>query len=88
MDKKGGGKECHNFPSNICCLTVPKNIVGEPFCGSENSWYRKILWIRGVEGGGVTIRNRKNNWHDRDSNPKPTASEPCCPNPTAVIFFE
>ena len=31
--------------------------------------------------------NRKNIWHDRDSNPKPTAWERCCPNPTAVIYF-
>ena len=81
------GRECHNFPSKICCLTVPKNFVGEHFCVSENSWYRKILWIRGVEGGGVTIWNRKNIWQDRDSNTVPTASEPCCPNPTAVIYF-
>ena len=40
-----------------------------------------------MEGGGVTIRNRKNIWHARDSNPGPTASEPCCPNPTAIIYF-
>ena len=39
-----------------------------------------------MEGGGVTIRNRENIWHDRDSNPGPTVSEPCCPNPTAVIY--
>ena len=31
--------------------------------------------------------NRKDVWHDRDSNPKPTAWERCCPNPTAVIYF-
>ena len=31
--------------------------------------------------------NRKNIWHDRDSNPKPTVWELCCPNPTAVICF-
>ena len=30
---------------------------------------------------------RKNIWHDRDSNPKPTAWERCCPNPTAIIYF-
>ena len=23
---------CHDFPSKIFCLTVPKNFVGEPFC--------------------------------------------------------
>ena len=87
IDRKEGGRECHNFPSKICCLTVPKDFVGEPFCISEKSWYRKILWIRGVEGVDVTIRNRKKNWHDRDSNPGPTSSEPCFPNPTAVIYF-
>ena len=28
------------------CITVPEHFVGEPFCVSENFWYRKILWIR------------------------------------------
>ena len=51
MDKKGGGRECHNFPLKNCCLTVPENFVGEPFCVSENFRYRKKLWIRrGKEG--------------------------------------
>ena len=36
----------------MCCLTVPKNFVGEPFCVSQNFWYRKNLWIRGGRGGG------------------------------------
>ena len=31
--------------------------------------------------------NRKNNWHDRDSNPKLPAWERYWPNPTAVIYF-
>ena len=31
--------------------------------------------------------NRKNIWHDRDSNSKPTSWERCCRNPTAVIHF-
>ena len=31
------------------CLTVPKNFVQEPFCVSENFWYRKML---GKRGGG------------------------------------
>ena len=31
--------------------------------------------------------NRKNIWHDSDSNPEPTAWEPCCPAPTTVIYF-
>ena len=77
----------HDFPSKMFSLTVPTNFAGEPFCVSENFWYRKLLWIRGVEDGGVTIRNRKDIWHDRDANPGPAASEPCCPNPTAVIYF-
>ena len=35
----------HDFPSKLCCLTVPKNFVGET-CVSERFWYRKILWMR------------------------------------------
>ena len=31
--------------------------------------------------------NHEDIWHDRDSNPEPTAWEPCCHNPTAVIFW-
>ena len=41
MDEMGSGRECHNFPSKNCRLTVPENFVGEPFCVSEKSWYRK-----------------------------------------------
>ena len=32
-------------------------------------------------------KNRKNIWYNRDSNPKPTAWERCCPDPIAVIYF-
>ena len=32
---------------------MPKSFVKEPFCVSENFWYRKILGIR--EGAGITI---------------------------------
>ena len=35
----------HDFPSKICCRTIPKNFVGET-CVSEKFWYRKILWMR------------------------------------------
>ena len=35
----------HDFPSKLCCLTVPKNFVGETRL-SENFWYRKMLRIR------------------------------------------
>ena len=41
MDKMGGGRECYTFPYNKCCLTVPKNLVGEPFSVSEIPCYRK-----------------------------------------------
>ena len=40
------------FSIKICCLTVPKNFVGEPFRVSQCFWYPKFLWIRG-EGQGV-----------------------------------
>ena len=56
----------HDFLSKFFCLTVPKNFIGGLFCISENSWYRKSLSIGGLEGGGVTIRNRETIWHDRD----------------------
>ena len=36
----------------ICCLIVPKHFVEEPFCVSENFWYRKLLRIREGGGGG------------------------------------
>ena len=75
------------FIKNVLSDSTEKLRRGNPSVLQKNSWYRKILWIRGVEGGGVMIRNRKNIWHDRDSNPRPTASEPYCPNPTAVIYF-
>ena len=54
MDKRGeeGGREYHDFPLKICCLTVPKKFVGEPFSVSENFWCRKMLAIKRVGGGG------------------------------------
>ena len=39
-------KGYHDFPLENFCLTVPKNFVEEPFCVSENFWYRKMLVIR------------------------------------------
>ena len=42
-ERERGGH--HEFPSKICCLTVPSNFVGE-ICVSENFWYRKMLRIR------------------------------------------
>ena len=33
IDKNGGGGgSTKSFRRKICCLTVPKNSVGEPFC--------------------------------------------------------
>ena len=33
---------------NFFCMTVPKNIVEEPFCLCENFWNRRTLYIRGI----------------------------------------
>ena len=41
-------KRYHDFPSELFCLTIPKNFVGEPFDVSEIFWYRKILCFRGL----------------------------------------
>ena len=53
MDKKGG--EYQNFPSKTFCLTVPKNLVGEPI---------SVPLISGIEKfhaseGYVTIFRRR-----------------------------
>ena len=37
MDERG---VYHVFPSEFICLTVPKNIVGEPFGVAEMFWYQ------------------------------------------------
>ena len=71
MDEKGG---YHVFPSKFFGLTVPKNFVKETLAFHSFRVSKKL-----------TI-NCQNIWHDRDSNPKPTAWERCCPNPTAVIY--
>ena len=42
-----GGRECHNFLSKIFNLTVPKTLVGKPFCVSGNLSFRIFLWIIG-----------------------------------------
>ena len=86
MDERWGGG-VSRFSVGIFLSHSAEKFCGEPFNVSENSWYRKILWIRGMEGGDVTIRHCKNVWPDRDSSPRPAASEKCCPNPTAVIYF-
>ena len=44
MDKREG--EVSRFASNIVCLTVPKNAVGQPFSHSLISGIEKV-WIRG-----------------------------------------
>ena len=40
-------KGYHDFPLKNFCLTVPKKLVEEPFCVSENFGYRKISCLRG-----------------------------------------
>ena len=54
-DKRERGH--HDFPSKLCCLTVPKNFAGET-CVSENFWYRKMLRIREREGGITTLHRK------------------------------
>ena len=56
-------KGYHDYPlKHFCLIRVPNHFVEEPFCLSENFWFRKILWMRGGGGGGggsVTIFRRK-----------------------------
>ena len=44
------GGQCQDFPLKICCPTVPKNAVGEPFSHSLISGIEKV-WIRGEAEG-------------------------------------
>ena len=44
---KGGGRECHDFPSQIFCFTVPKNFVREPFSVSLISDLEKFYAQKG-----------------------------------------
>ena len=39
--------ECHDFPSEIFCLTVPKKIVHEPFSVSLISGIEKFYVLEG-----------------------------------------
>ena len=55
MDKMGGGRECHIFPSINFCVTVLKDFVGKPsvlqrISASENKLMHK---------GGITILPKK-----------------------------
>ena len=42
----GGGREYHDFPSKLFCLTVPKHFVEEPFCAV----FQKISGIKKFYG--------------------------------------
>ena len=53
---RGGGRECHNFPLEIFCLTVPKNFVEEPSVLQKISGIEKC---QGEERGGITTFHRK-----------------------------
>ena len=48
MDNKKGGGEYRKFPSKTFCLTVSKNLVGEPFSVSLISGIGKNLCFRGL----------------------------------------
>ena len=54
MDKKVGGAEYQNFPSKICCLTVPEIFVRQTFRVSLNYGLEKLYASRGY----VTIFRR------------------------------
>ena len=43
-DKRG--REFHDFPSQLFCLTVPNHFVEESFCVSESFGYGKKLCLR------------------------------------------
>ena len=43
--------EFHDFLKIRCCLTVPKNLLGEPFCVSQSFWYRENLMDKRGLGG-------------------------------------
>ena len=52
MDKRGGGGvEYQDFPSQVFCVTLPKNLVGEPFIVSLFSVIEKSY----ASEGYVTI---------------------------------
>ena len=53
-DKKGGGAS--RFSVEFFCITVPKNLIGEPFSVSLNSGIEKLY----ASEGYVTIFRRKN----------------------------
>ena len=67
-------KGYHDFPLKNFCLTSPKNFVEEPFCVSENFWYRKRLGIR--EGAGITIFCQNFLSHSAEKNRRGTLL--CC----------
>ena len=45
---KGGRMDHHEFPSEICCLTIPTKLVKEPFGVSRKFGYRKVSCMSGV----------------------------------------
>ena len=42
------------FFMKSCCLTVPKNFIGEPPCVSQNFRYREIHEKKGEEGRSIS----------------------------------
>ena len=49
MDKRGGGggRVYHDFQAKFFCLTLPKNIIGEPFSVSLISGIEKFYASKG-----------------------------------------
>ena len=88
MDKKGFGREgVSQFSVKSFLSHIAKKIFGRTLICFTNPGYRKFLYIRGVSQDFLFVKHG-NSWHDRQSNLGLTAREPCCPNPTTVIYFQ
>ena len=48
LRNEAGGRNFHNFTWKKFSLTVPKKFVGEPFCGSKNWGFEKLMHNRGL----------------------------------------
>ena len=62
MDKRGVGREYHDFSSKNLLSHSTKKLLRETLCVSGNFCYRKTLWIRGGggrEGESITILRQK-----------------------------
>ena len=60
MVKNGGGREYHDFPSKVCCFTIPKKIVEALSVFPKVSGIEKFMYMRGRRNGwGITVFRRQ-----------------------------